>query len=93
MPKYYVESASVRLVLDAQTAEQAAIKALQWSCDRQAEVFAEPSAELIREAEALEFRLDDEIKVNETGFGHVDVLTFDTLDIATAWQGAAFTWY
>jgi hypothetical protein len=93
MPKYYVESGKVRLILDAQTAEQAAVKALQWSCDRQAEVFAESPAELIREAEALEFRLDDEIKVNETGFGRFDAQTFDTLDIAAAWQGAAFGWY
>ena len=93
MPKYYVESGHVRLVLDAETAETAAIKALQWSCDRQAEIFAEPSTELIREAEASEFRLDDEIKVNETGFGRSNAQTFDTLDIAAAWQGAAFTWY
>lgn len=93
MPKYYVESGQVRLVLDAETAETAAIKALQWSYDRQAEVSAEPNAELIREAEASEFRLDDEIKANETGFGRSDAQTFDTPDIAAAWQGATFTWY
>lgn len=93
MPKYYVESAKVRLVMDAETPEQAAVKAFQWSSDRQAEVFAESSDDLIREAEALEFRLDDEIMVNETGFGRFDAQTFDTLDIAAAWQGAAFIWY
>ncbi len=93
MPKYYLESGKVRLVMDAETPEQAALKAFQWSFDRQAEVFAEPSADLIREAEALEFRLDDEIRVHETGFDRFDAQTFDTLDIVAAWQGAAFTWY
>ncbi|MBC8868523.1 MAG: hypothetical protein H8E44_03855 [Planctomycetes bacterium] len=92
MPKYYVESGRVRLVLDAETTEQAAIRAFQWSSDRQAEVYAEPPSELIREAEASEFQLDDEITVNETGFGN-DAETFDTLDIAALWQGGAFIWY
>jgi len=92
MPKYYIESGQVRLVLDAQTAEQAAVKAFGWSCDRQAEIFAEPPSELIREAEALDFRFDDEIMVNETGFGRLDARTFDTLEIAAAWQGKAFAW-
>lgn len=81
MPKYYVESGRVRLVLDAETAEQAALKAFQWSSDRQAETYAEPPSDLIREAEALEFDLDDEIAVNETGLGN-DAETFDMLDIA-----------
>jgi len=91
MPKYYVESARVRLVLDAETAEQAALRAFQWSSDRQAEIYAEPPSDLIREAEALEFRLGDGIAVNETGFGN-DAETFDTLDVAATWQGQAFTW-
>ena len=84
MPKYYVESGRVRLVLDADTAEWAAIRAFQWSSDRQAEIYAEPPSDLIREAEASEFQLDDEITVNETGFGN-DAETFETLDIAALW--------
>jgi hypothetical protein len=92
MPKYYVESGRVRLVLDAQTAEHAAVRAFQWSSDRQAEIYAEPPSDLIREAEASEFQLDDEITVNETGFGN-DAETFDTLDIAALWQVYAFIWH
>jgi hypothetical protein len=92
MPKYYVESGRVRLVLDAETAEQAAVRAFQWSSDRQAEIYAEPPSDLIREAEALEFQLGDGIAVNETGFGN-DAETFETLDIAAVWQECAFTWY
>ncbi len=92
MPKYYVESGRVRLVLDAETAEQAAVRAFQWSSDRQAEIFAEPPSELIREAEALEFQFDDEITVNEVGFANGGE-SFDTWDIIAIWQGCAFTWY
>ena len=89
MPKYYVESGRIRLVLTADDAEQAAVDALQWSCDRQAEVYSQPSRDLIRDAEAMEYMLDDEIQVNETGLdGGGEV--FDTQDIAADWQGVAF---
>ena len=92
MPKYYVESGRVRLVLDAETAEQAVVRAFQWSNDRQAEIYAEPPSDLIREAEALEFQLGDGIAVNETGFGN-DAETFDTMNIAALWQVYAFIWH
>ena len=55
MAKYYVQSGWVRLVLDARTPRDAAVKAIQWSRDRQAEVFAEPADDRIREAEILEW--------------------------------------
>jgi hypothetical protein len=93
MPKYYVESGRVRLVLDADTAEHAAVRAFQWSRQRQAGIYAEATSETIREAEALDWQFDDEIRVNETGFGPVQSVTFDTLDIAALWQGYTFTWY
>jgi hypothetical protein len=78
MAKYYVRSGWVRLVLDARTPGEAAVKAILWSRDRRAEIFAEPAGERLREAEALEWQLDDQITVNQTGFtgGAGDV--FDT---------------
>ena len=51
MAKYYVRSGWVRVVLDARTPREAAVKAIQWSWDRQAEVLAEPANDRIREAE------------------------------------------
>ena len=36
MPKFYVESGPIRLIFDASTAEQAAVMAFQWTCDKQA---------------------------------------------------------
>ncbi len=82
MAKYYVQSGWVRLILDARTPKDAAVKAIQWSHDRQAEVFAEPADDRIREAELLEWQLDDQITVNETGFGSHDDKIFDTVDLA-----------
>jgi sugar phosphate isomerase/epimerase len=47
MPKFYVESGRVRLVLLAEDAEQAAVRAFQWSCQRQTEVYSQPVGDLI----------------------------------------------
>jgi len=82
MAKYYVQSGWVRLILDARTPKDAAVKAIQWSHDRQAEVFAEPADDRIREAELLEWQLDDQITVNETGFGSHGGKVFDTVELA-----------
>ena len=87
MPKFYVESGRVRLVLLAEDAEQAAARAFRWSCQRQTEVYSQPVGDLIRDAEAIDYMLDDEITVNETGFGG-EGEAFDLLDIAARWRGA-----
>ena len=89
MPKYYVASGRIRLVLTADDAEQAAVKAFRWSCDRQAEIYSQPCRDLIRDAEAMEYMLDDEIQVNETGFDGGGEI-FDLLNIAAEWQGVTF---
>jgi hypothetical protein len=90
MPKFYVESSPVRLVIDAASARQAAIRAFQWSCDKQAEIRAASPLEHLLEAEQRGWQLDDEINVNEQGFGRLDGVSFDTLDVVAAWQRAAF---
>jgi hypothetical protein len=82
MAKYYVQSGWLRLVLDARTPIDAALKAIRWSRDRQAEILAEPADDRIREAEILEWQLDDQITVNETGFGNSRVNVFDTVELA-----------
>ena len=90
MPKYYVESGWVRMILGARNAEQAAVKAFQRCRERQAEIYAEPPSEIIRDAEAIDWQLADEIRVNETGFHGTDGETFDTFDIAAVCQGYTF---
>jgi cellobiose-specific phosphotransferase system component IIA len=56
MAKYYVElgRGQVRLVLNAGTAEQAAVKAFQRASQRQAAVYSESPSEVIRDAEAVQ---------------------------------------
>jgi hypothetical protein len=88
MAKYYVRSGWVRLVLDARTPREAVLKAIQWSCDRQAEVLAEPANDRIREAEIVEWQLDDQITVNETGFRASRGKVFDTAELAAMRQFA-----
>jgi hypothetical protein len=77
MPKFYVESGQVQVVLESQNARQAAITAFQWWCDQQSEAML---------GDAEECQLGNEILVSETGFGAVDAEVFPTLDILMAWQ-------
>jgi hypothetical protein len=49
MAKYYVESGQVRVVFDAQDATEAAVRAFQWSCDKQAGIEAESPLEHVGE--------------------------------------------
>jgi hypothetical protein len=85
MPKYYVESGPVQLILDAPTAEQAAVMTFQWTCDKQAEIEAASPLEHVLEAEERGWQLGDEVTVNEQGFGRWDGEVFDMLDIYEAW--------
>ena len=85
MPKFYVESGPVRLIFDAATAEQAAVMAFQWTCDKQAEIEAASPLDHVLEAEERGWQLDDEVTVNEQGFGRRDGEAFETLDVFEAW--------
>jgi hypothetical protein len=92
MPKYYVESGPVKLVLSASTARKAAVKAFQWSCDRQATIQSTSPLEHVQTAEQLGWQLHETIDVSERGFSREDAKTFETLDIVATWQGYAFPW-
>ena len=85
MPKFYVESGPVRLIFDAANAQQAAVMAFQWTCDKQAEIEAASPLDHLLEAEQRGWQLDDEVWVNEQGFSRGDGEVFQTLDIFEAW--------
>jgi hypothetical protein len=68
MGKYYVQTQTLRLVLDAPTARGAAVRAIQWCHDRQAEIFREPAGDRIRDAEVLHWQVGRRITVSEVGF-------------------------
>ncbi len=81
MAKYYVQSDNLRLVLDAGTARDAAVRAVQRCHDRQAEIFREPAGDRIRDLEILDWQVGRQIRVSETGFdGDSDV--FETASLA-----------
>jgi len=85
MPKFYVQSGRVRLVLEAESPQAAAVKAFEWTCEKQAEIKAPSPLEHVRAAERHGWQLDDVILVNERGFGRVDVEQFDTAAIVESW--------
>ena len=85
MPKFYVESGPIRLIFDADAAEQAAVMAFQWTCDKQVEIEAASPLDHVLEAEVRGWQLCDEVTVNEQGFGRWDGEVFEMRDIFDAW--------
>jgi len=92
MAKYYVESGQVRVVFDADNATEAAVRAFQWSCDKQTGIEAESPLDHQLKAEKQGWQLDDEIKASELGFGRGDAVVLDTWDVVAIWQGTMFAW-
>ena len=88
MPKYYVHSGPVQLIFDAANAEQAAVMAFQWTCDKQAEIQAATPLDHVIEAEERGWQLGDSIAVNEQGFDRWEGELFDTRDIFEVWLQA-----
>jgi hypothetical protein len=88
MPKYYVQSGPVQPIFDAADAEQAALMAFQWTCDKQAEIEAATPLDHVIEAEERRWQLGDDIVVNEQGFRRLDGKLFDMRDIFELWLQA-----
>ena len=86
MAKYYVQSGSVHLIFDAPTALDAAIRTFQWTCDRQATIEAETTLEHAHIADSRGWQMGDDVVISEVGFGKLDGVTLDTLDVLYAWQ-------
>lgn len=78
MPKFYVQSKQVKVVLDAHNAQQAAVIAFQRWCDRHAEAMFGDNSE--------DCQLGNEMLVSDVGFGAVGATSFLTLDILMSWQ-------
>ena len=89
MPKFYVQSGRVCLVLDADSPRAAAIKSFEWTCEKQAEIEAASPLEHLRAAERHGWQLDDVILVNERGFGRADAEPFDTAAIVESWLSSS----
>lgn len=92
MPKYYVQSGPVKLVVDARNAKRAAVKTFQWSCDRQSTIESTSPLDHVQTAETMGWQLEEDVSVSEQGFDSPDAVVFDTLDVVAMWQGYAFPW-
>jgi len=88
MAKYYVESGSMRLIVDAADARRAAL----WSVHRTLEhILPQEEEELdvdnLPEVEPVgAMVLGDAIRLSERGFENSDVVQFDTLDVVSEWS-------
>jgi len=85
MPKFYIQSGPVRLIFDAADAEQAAVMAFQWTCDKQAEIEAASPLDHVLVAEQQGWQLADEVVVSEQGFNRRDDQVFQTRNVFEAW--------
>jgi len=86
MAKFYTQSGPVRLVVDAESQLEAAIKAFQWTCDKQATIDTECPLEHLEQAELRGWQLHEYVRVSERGFNRGDAAEFDTLLVVAAWQ-------
>ena len=84
MPKFYVQSGNLKMVLQARDTRCAAI----WAAHR---TLSESLPFLCEEAESYSAladltRLGETIQVSQRGFDREDAATYDTLDIVTEWN-------
>lgn len=88
MAKYYVESGSLRLIVDAADARRAAL----WAVHRALEhILPNEEEELdvdnLPEVEPVgTMVLGDAIRLSERGFENADVVQFETLDVVSEWS-------
>lgn len=85
MAKYYVESGSVRLVIQAADARRAAL----WSVHRVMEQVLPMVDEVPDEADQEPVGgmvLGDAIALNEQGFGRIADTQYDTLEVVAEWS-------
>ena len=90
MPKFYVESGEMQMVIQAERSHDAAVCAFHTFCERRTESLI--SAGRDDDRRSADDELQDTIRVDERGFGRDDAEVFDTLDVLAAWQGCAFPW-
>jgi hypothetical protein len=97
MPKFYVQSGSLEMVLQANDSRCAAIwaahrtlcQSLPFLCEESADIVVRGSpdpapADYTKLADLT--RLGDTIRVSQRGFDRHDATVFDTLDIVSEWN-------
>ena len=84
MPKFYVQSGSVEMILQAQDSRCAAIWAVHRTLGQSLPFLCEEAESYAALADIT--RLSDTIHVSERGFDRGDAAVYDTLEIVTEWN-------
>jgi hypothetical protein len=84
MPKYYVESGNVQMVVHAKNARGAAIWAVHRVLGRALPFLADEATDHLEPSR--EVMLGALMKTSERGFGRTDAAMHDTFDVVTEWN-------
>ncbi|HMC11788.1 MAG TPA: hypothetical protein VKH44_10875 [Pirellulaceae bacterium] len=84
MPKFYVQSGSLEMVLQAKDSRCAAIWAAHRTLSQSLPFLCEDLTDYTKLADLT--RLGDTIRVSQRGFDRDDAAIFHTLDIVTEWN-------
>lgn len=84
MPKFYVQSGNVELILQAHDSRCAAIWAVHRTLSQSLPFLCEEASDYAAIADLT--RLGDLIAVSERGFDRDDAACFETLEIVTEWN-------
>ncbi len=84
MPKFYVQSGGLEMVLQARDSRCAAIWAAHRTLSQSLPFLCEEPADYAQLADLT--RLGDTIRVNQRGFDRDDEVVYDTLDVVSEWN-------
>jgi hypothetical protein len=84
MPKFYVQSGSLEMVLQANDSRCAASWAAHRTLGQSLPFLCEEAADYTKLADLTQ--LGDTIRVSQRGFDRHDAVMFDTLDIVSEWN-------
>jgi hypothetical protein len=84
MPKYYVQSARLKMVTQACDNRSAAIWAAHRTLSQTLPFLCENESDYAALADLT--KLGETIRVSQLGFDRDDATTFDTLDVVTEWN-------
>src|SRR5262245_12924396 len=84
MPKFYVQSGSLEMVLQAKDSRCAAIWAAHRTLSQSLPFLCEEASDYTRLADLT--RLGETIRVSQRGFDRDDAILFDTLDVVSEWN-------
>jgi hypothetical protein len=84
MPKFYVQSGGLEMVLQAKDSRCAAIWTAHRTLSQSLPFLCEDQTDYTRLADLT--RLGETIRVSQRGFDRDDAVVFDTLDVVSEWN-------